>query len=94
MTRVLLVLALLGAISTPVAGQQTQTWITIAANGIERGGFVPRDTPYSQGGPAVSVYVLDRQDVRTGDGLSITGFEFIGWAEEDAEGAGLCARSR
>jgi hypothetical protein len=31
----------------------------------------------------VSVYLFDRKDIRTSDGLIITGFEFIGWAEGD-----------
>ena len=74
---------ILAALSTTVVAQQTQTVIGITANGIERGSFIPRDTPYTQGGPAVGVYLVDRRDVRTSDGLVVTGFEFIGWTEGD-----------
>ena len=76
--------ATLAALSTTVVAQQTQTVIGITANGIERGSFIPRDTPYTQGGPAVGVYLVDRRDIRTSDGLVVTGFEFIGWTEGDA----------
>jgi hypothetical protein len=62
---------------------QPDTFITISAGAVQRGGFIPRSTPYTQGGPAVSVYLFDRKDIRTSDGLIITGFEFIGWAEGD-----------
>ena len=84
MTKFLLGLALLGSFAAPAFGQQPDTWITITANGIQRGGFIPRSAPYMQGAPAVSVYLIDPQDVRTADGLVVTGFEFIGWTESDA----------
>ena len=60
---------------------QTQTWIVIEAGGNERGAFVPRSAPYTEGGPTVGVYLLDRQNVRTADGEALTGFEFCGWTE-------------
>jgi hypothetical protein len=84
MPRLMTVLALVGAIAAP-AGAQTQsdTFVSITAGSIQRGGFIPRTTPYTQGGPAVSVYLFDQRNVRTSDGLVITGFEFIGWAEGD-----------
>ena len=63
---------------------QELTWVTIDAGGTERGAFVPRNTPYTQGGPSVGVYLLDRQDVRMPDGLVLTGFDFIGWREGGA----------
>ena len=84
MARLMAVLALVGSIVSPGAAQmQSETFISITAGSIQRGGFIPRSNPYTDGGPAVSVYLLDRKDVRTGDGLVITGFEFIGWAEDD-----------
>jgi hypothetical protein len=60
---------------------QERTWITITVAGMERGGFVPRDVPYTQRGPSVGVYLFDRQDVRMPDGQALTGFDFIGWRE-------------
>lgn len=33
--------------------------------------------------PAVGVYLVDRRDVRTSDGLVVTGFDFMGWTEGD-----------
>jgi hypothetical protein len=73
------------AIALLVSGSRTwaqeRTWITITAAGTERGGFVPRDVPYTQGGPSVGVYLFDRQDVRMPDGQALTGFDFIGWRE-------------
>ena len=82
MARLMTVLALVGAIVAP-AGAQTQsdTFVSITAGSVQRGGFIPRTTPYTQGGPAVSVYLTDQQNVRTPDGMVVTGFEFIGWAE-------------
>src|SRR4030095_15715811 len=85
MARFLSVLALLSSFVSPAAAQQqADTFISITAGAVQRGGFIPRPTPYSQGGPAVSVYLIDQKDVRTSDGLVITGFEFIGWTEGDA----------
>ena len=55
----------------------------VQADGKDRAAFVPELKPYTQGGPAVSVY-LNREDVRTKDGLVVTGFEFIGWKEASA----------
>jgi len=52
----------------------------VQADGKDRAAFVPELKPYTQGGPAVSVY-LNREDVRTKDGLVLTGFECIGWKE-------------
>jgi hypothetical protein len=84
MARLMTVLVLVGSIVAPAASQmQPDTFITISAGAVQRGGFIPRSTPYTQGGPAVSVYLFDRKDIRTSDGLIITGFEFIGWAEGD-----------
>ena len=60
---------------------QRRTWITIDAAGKERGAFVPRAVPYTQGGPSVGVYLVDRQDVRMPDGRILTGLDFIGWSE-------------
>ena len=85
MARLMAVSVLVGSIVASAAAQmQADRYISITAGAIERGGFIPRSTPYSEGGPAVSVYLIDRKDVRTGDGLIITGFDFIGWAEDDA----------
>lgn len=72
-------IALLLSVSSTWA--QERTWVTIDAAGKERGAFVPRDMPYTQGGPSVGVYLFDRQNVRTPDGQALTGFEFIGWTE-------------
>lgn len=84
MARLMAVLVLVGSLVSPGAAQmQSDTFISITAGSIQRGGFVPRLTPYTQGGPAVSVYLFDQRNVRTSDGLVITGFEFIGWAEGD-----------
>ena len=84
MKKLVSVLALVGFLAISAVAQRPETWITITANGIERGAFVPRPEPYSQGGPAVSVYLFDQRNVRTPDGLVITGFEFIGWTEGEA----------
>ncbi len=62
-------------------GAQTQTWVVIEAGGNERGAFVPRSAPYTEGGPTVGVYLFDRQNVRTSDGQALTGYEFLGWTE-------------
>ena len=75
-------LTLLLSVSSTLA--QERTWIAIDAGGKERGTFVPRDVPYTQGGPSVGVYLFDRQNVRTADGQALTGFEFIGWTEGTA----------
>lgn len=84
MARLLTAMVLAGSIVTPAAAQQqADTLISISAGSVERGGFIPRPVPYSEGGPAVSVYLIDHKDVRTTDGLVITGFEFIGWTEGD-----------
>jgi hypothetical protein len=77
-------LAFAGFLAISAVAQQPAPLITISANGIERGSFVPRPTPYTQGGPAVQVYLFDQRNVRTADGLVITGFEFIGWTEGEA----------
>ena len=84
MAKMMAALALVGAMVSPATAQmQADTFISITAGSIQRGGFVPRLTPYTQGGPAVSVYLFDQRNVRTSDGLVITGFDFIGWAEGD-----------
>jgi len=72
-----------------VSGQTEKTWIVIKTGGMERGAFVPRALPYSQGGPSVNVYLIDERshqpvtNARLQDGLIVTGFEFIGWTEDD-----------
>ena len=71
-------------LSVSLCWAQEQTWITIATSGKERGAFVPRHQPYTQGGPAVSVYLFDQKDVRTPAGEALTGFDFIGWIEGNA----------
>jgi hypothetical protein len=69
--------------------QPANTWIVVKTFGTERASFVPREMPYFQGGPSVSVYLIDqrsrqpRDNVRLQDGLIVTGFEFIGWTEGD-----------
>src|SRR5262245_42640947 len=77
------------AIALLVSGSSTtwtqgRTWITITAAGTERGGFVPRDVPYAQGGPSVGVYLFDRQAIRMPNGHALTCFDFIGWSEAAA----------
>jgi hypothetical protein len=84
MTKIFLAVAFLLSLSVSAAAQQADTRISIMASGAERGTFIPRPAPYVEGGPAVSVYLYDRRNVRTTDGLIITGFEFIGWSEGDA----------
>ena len=77
----IVVLALLaGTTWVHRAAPPEETWIVVQADGKDRAAFVPELKPYTQGGPAVSVY-LNREDVRTKDGLVVTGFEFIGWKE-------------
>jgi hypothetical protein len=75
-------IALLVLVSGSLMWAQEQTWVTIAAADRERGAFVPRDRPYTQDGPSVGVYLVDRQDIRMPDGQVLTGFDFIGWSEE------------
>lgn len=78
------VLVLLGSMVSPGAAQtQPDTFVSITAGSVQRGGFIPRTAPYTQAGPAVSVYLTDQQNVRTPDGMVVTGFEFIGWADGD-----------
>jgi hypothetical protein len=84
MARLLAALTLVGSIVAPAGAQQSDVLITITAGSVQRGSFVPRMTPYSQGGPAVSVYLFDRRDIRNSEGLVVTGFDFIGWAEGEA----------
>lgn len=69
-----------GLAATPTGAQQ-HIWVVIEAGGHERGAFVSRSAPYTEGGPSVGVYLFDRKDVRTRDGQALTGFEFLGWTE-------------
>jgi hypothetical protein len=62
------------------ASPQEETWVVVQAGGKERAAFVPAVKPYTEGGPAVSVY-LEKRNIRTKEGLVVTGFEFIGWKE-------------
>ena len=61
-------IALFVSVSGSRTWAQERTWITITAADTERGAFVPRDMPYTQGGPSVGVYLVDRKDVRMPDG--------------------------
>jgi hypothetical protein len=79
-----IVAALVIAFSVTAIGQTSQTWISISADGQERGAFAPRPAPYTNGGPSVSVALWEQQGVRGPDGLIITAFEFIGWREGDS----------
>ena len=84
MARLMTVVILVGLMNVPASAQmQADRYISISAGALQRGGFIPRTTPYTEGGPAVSVFLFDQRNVRTSDGLVITGFEFIGWAEGD-----------
>jgi hypothetical protein len=76
-----LIVSIAGALGGASAWAQTQTWVVIEAGGKERGAFVPRSAPYTEGGPAVGVYLSDRQNLRTRDGEALTGFEFLGWTD-------------
>ncbi len=76
-----LVVLLAWVVAGVSTGAQTQTWVVIEAGGSERGAFVPRSAPSTEGGPSVGVYLFDRKDVRTRDGQALTGFEFLGWTE-------------
>ena len=79
---IVVVALIFGATWTRFAALPDQeTWIVVQADGKERAAFLPAAQPYTEGGPAVSVYLMDRKDVRTKDGLVVTGFEFIGWKE-------------
>jgi hypothetical protein len=79
-----LVVSITWVLAGALGWAQTQTWIVIEAGGKERGAFVPRTSPYTEGGPTVGVYLFDRQNVRTGDGDALTGFECLGWIEGTA----------
>jgi hypothetical protein len=83
--RIALLLASLAVASVAIGltamAQEPQTWLVIEANGQERGGFVPKRAPYTQGGPTVGVYLFDQQNVRMQDGQALTGFEYLGWTE-------------
>src|SRR5690349_21104632 len=86
MKKVMLVVILAltaGAMRVHFAASPEETWIMIQSGGKEQGAFVPQLRPYTEGGPAVSVY-LKNKNVRTKDGLVVTGFEFIGWKEASA----------
>jgi len=77
---VLIAVLIVGASAQLGAASEQETWIVVQSDGEERAAFVPAKEPYTEGGPAVSVY-LRSKNVRTKDGLVITGFEFIGWKE-------------
>jgi hypothetical protein len=62
------------------ASTAEETWVVVQAGGKEIAAFVSGVKPYTEGGPAVSVY-LEKRNVRTKEGLVVTGFEFIGWKE-------------
>jgi len=81
-TAVTLFIATALLLSASLTCAQERTWLTISTAGKERGAFVPRNVPYTQGGPSVAVYLVDQQGVRMSDGLVITGFDFVGWNEE------------
>jgi len=83
-TSIALIVSLVCVCAGTLTFAQQQTWIVIEAGGAERGGFVPKNAPYTEGGPTVGVYLFDRQNVRMPDGLALTGFEFLGWAEGTA----------
>jgi len=61
-------------------GAGPETWIVVKSGGKDRVAFSPATEPYTEGGPAVRVF-LEKTDARTRDGLVVTGFEFIGWKE-------------
>jgi hypothetical protein len=69
-----------GTPAIPLQGQAMTVHVVI--DGKEEIGFVPREEPYTQGGPSVSFRVRDGQ-ARTKDGLAVRGFAFIGWKEGD-----------
>jgi hypothetical protein len=46
--------------------------------------FVPRDRPYTQGGPSAGFHVAEDAGAHTADGRIISGIEVIGWHEGDA----------
>jgi hypothetical protein len=73
---VLIAALIVGASAQLGAASEQETWIVVQSDGEERAAFVPAKEPYTEGGPAVSVY-LRSKNVRTKDGLVITGFEFI-----------------
>jgi TonB family protein len=69
---------------TPSASQErgaTKIEIHITVDGRDSAGFVPRDEPYTQGGPSAGVHVPPDSPARVRDGRVISGFEFIGWTE-------------
>jgi hypothetical protein len=74
---VLIAALIVGASAQLGAASEQETWIVVQSDGEERAAFVPAKEPYTEGGPAVSVY-LRSKNVRAKDGLVITGFEFVG----------------
>lgn len=77
----LLAMWVLGVAGLTLVGNAQAASVQVYAEGKLRGAFTPRDAPYVDGGPSVSVYLLDNHDVRTRDGRAVTGFAFTGWRE-------------
>ena len=75
-------------LSTCTLAQTDKTQVVVdapAAPGWSpvRASFVPRDVPYFEAGPSVSVPAV-RSDARLPDGQIVSGFAFIGWSEGDS----------